>query len=768
MKLRRALLLILVLVVFYWAGTGLWEKHTHESHELRFTTPAMVWDEALPLGNGLLGALVWGNGTPLNISLDRTDLWDLRPVPEFQSPEYTYATMRKWVRDNRIKDLQRVYEAPYRRAGPTKIPAGRIELMVGEDPLFLECGLDMDHAVATVEYQSRTQIQVFTHAEAPCGVILIESPHPVRAKLIVPAFGGPVQNADPQTTRDMEVGLLGYAPPELYDHADWTGYVQNGWQDFRFAVVLKWALRKGRWVGVWSIATTNDSQDPLSAAISTCDSALSQSFQTLWEGHTAWWHEFWEKSSVHVPNPILEKQWYLETYKFGSAARSDTPPITLQGPWTADNGLLPPWKGDYHHDLNTELSYWPAYSGNHLEGAEGFVNWLWETRQAARDWTQRFFGLPGLNVPMTADLNQNQIGGWHQYTHSATTAGWLAQHFYLHWRYTLDRDFLRDRAYPWFEEVAEFFEAVTEKGPDGLRTLPLSSSPEINDNRLDAWFPSITNYDLALIRFVFEKAAELGQELDLDEESVHWKRLLLEMPDYALDPESHKLLVAEGFPLEQSHRHFSHLMAIHPLGQIRYENGPQDQKIIRASLADLERLGTDYWTGYSFSWLTNLASRARDGAAAEKALEIFSTAFCLRSGFHCNGDQSGKGYSRYTYRPFTLEGNFAAAAGIQEMLLQSYSGVIRVFPALPDSWEVASFSTLRAEGAFLVSADLQGGRVVSVRIRAEKAGECRLEDPFPGQEFSVSGMSQGAVVREESILLFELEPGQEVRFRPAR
>ena len=464
---------------------------------------------------------------------------------------------------------------------------------------------------------------------------------------------------------------------------------------------------------------------------------MTRGYQALWDDHVTWWHEFWEQSSVQVPNPVIERQWYLETYKFGSAARPDTPPITLQGPWTADNGLLPPWKGDYHHDLNTELSYWPAYSGNHLSGAEGFVNWLWETRQAARDWTRRFFGLPGLNVPMTADLYQNQIGGWHQYTHSATTAGWLAQHFYLHWRYTLNRKFLKNRAYPWFREVAEFFEAVTEKGPDGIRALPLSSSPEINDNRLEAWFPSITNYDLALIRYVFEKAAELGKELGLGGESEYWRERLLEMPEFALDPESQKLLVAKEIPLEQSHRHFSHLMAIHPLGQIRYENGYFDQKIIHASLADLERLGTDYWTGYSFSWLSNLAARARDGEAAEKALEIFATAFCLRSGFHCNGDQSGKGYSRYTYRPFTLEGNFAAAAGIQEMLLQSYSGVIRVFPAVPDTWADISFTTLRAEGAFLVSAERQDGRVAAVLIRAEKAGECRLADPFQGQKYYV-------------------------------
>ncbi|UCD52968.1 MAG: hypothetical protein JSW27_10080, partial [Phycisphaerales bacterium] len=424
-----------------------------------------------------------------------------------------------------------------------------------------------------------------------------------------------------------------------------------------------------------------------------------------------------------------------------------------------------PWKGDYHHDLNTELSYWPAYSGNRLDGAVGFVAWLWDTQATARAWTKRFFGLPGLNVPMTADLNQAQIGGWHQYTHSATTGAWLAHHFYLHWRYTMDRQFLRDRAFPWLRDVSVFLEAVTEKGPDGRRTLPLSSSPEINDNRLEAWFPTITNYDLALIRWTFEKTAELADELSRNDEANHWRRVLSEMPELATDSNSGKLLIAEDYPLPGSHRHFSHLMAIHPLGLIRWENGPSDQAIINASLAELEEKGTGWWTGYSFSWLASLAARARDGAKAERALEIFSTAFCLRNSFHCNGDQTDKGYSKFRYRPFTLEGNFAAAAGLQEMLLQSYSGTVRVFPALPKAWQNVSFEKLRAEGAFVLSAQRRAGRTTSVTIVAEKGGTLRLENPFGVTSHRVIGASTEAVGVEGDALVLDMSPGQTVTFR---
>jgi alpha-L-fucosidase 2 len=121
---------------------------------------------------------------------------------------------------------------------------------------------------------------------------------------------------------------------------------------------------------------------------------------------------------------------------------------------------------------------------------------------------------------------------------------------------------------------------------------------------------------------------------------------------------------------------------------------------------------------------------------AEKALEIFSTAFTLRNSFHCNGDQSGKGYSKFTYRPFTLEGSFAAAAGVQEMLLQSHRGVIVLFPAVPASWKDVAFTTLRAHGAFLVSAQRTGGAVSQVEIVAEQGGRCRLISPFTSKEIA--------------------------------
>jgi len=727
-------------------------------HGLRYTTPALVWDEAMPLGNGLLGALVWGDGTPLRISLDRTDLWDLRPVPEFHSPEYSYQMMRQWVREGRIDDLHRLYDKPYGYPGPTKIPAGRIELTLGEDRRFHSGTLDIAKADAEVQFGEGVVARIFVHATEPLGIIHVTG-RPAAVSLLAPPFAGKVtEEAGANKISAGDLATLRYDAPVRQSGATWAGYLQKGWGDFSFAVAVAWRTSGRDWLGVWSICTSKDAADPLAAAWKRCEAALDEGLDKLAREHEQWWASYWSQASVSVPNPVIERQWHLETYKFGAAARPDTPPITLQGPWTADDMKIPPWKGDYHHDLNTQLSYWPAYSGNRLEGASGYVRWLWATRENARAWTKRFFDLPGLNVPMTADLEQNQIGGWHQYTHSATTAAWLGHHFYLQWRYSMDRQFLAERVYPWLRDTSVFLEAVTEKGPGGKRVLPLSSSPEINDDRLTAWFPSITNYDLALIRWTFEKTGELARELGQANEADHWRRVLAEMPDLAIDPNSHKLLVAKDYPLPSSHRHFSHLMAIHPLGTIRWENGPTDQAIIKASLADLDAKGTAAWCGYSFSWLANLAARARDGEKAERALQVFSEAFCLRNGFHCNGDQSGKGYSNFRYRPFTLEGNFAAAAGLQEMLLQSYSGTVRVFPAVPASWKDVSFRTLRAEGAFLLSAGRKNSMTQRVEVTAESGGPLRLENPFAG---AFQGLPGNAKVDGKDFIM-ETSPGQKV------
>ncbi len=750
------------------------------SHGLLYTNPATVWDEAMPLGNGALGALVWGDGHPVKISLDRTDLWDLSPVPEFSSAEYGWPQMRQWHSQGKDDGLKRLYEKPYGLPAPTKIPAGRIEIELSGETTFQKAFLNLRDASAQLDFSPGLRMRVFTHALKPVGFIQVEQGRgggtteavngiPIIARLVPPPFSGQA----PATLGGSDAGglaQLGYPAPVVSAGPNFQNYFQPGTNGFSFAVALRWKKEDQTWLGAWSIASSLESPDPLETANARAEEALRGSYMIQFVDHRAWWRDYWYQSSVSLPNALLERQWYLEQYKFGSASRRGSPPVNRQGPWTADNGGLPPWKGDYRHDLNTQLSYWPGYAGNHLDEGLALLDWLWITRSNCLSWTRRFYGLPGLNVPGAADLKNNPIGGWPQYAHSATTGAWLAQHFYWHWKFSADRDFLKTRAFPYLRDASQFLEAFTvEKDSAGRRTLPLSSSPEINDNRPEAWFKTVTNHDLALARWLFSATSELADELKMVEEAAHWRTVLLEMPEFSLGDDG-RLLVAQNVPLPDSHRHLSHLMAIHPLGLIDPSQGRDAIKTMEASVRDLDRLGTDAWCGYSYAWFASLLARLHEGERAERSLEIFCSAFTLRNSFHCNGDQSGKGYSKFTGRPFTLEGNFAMAAGLQEMLLQSHRGRIEVFPAIPSHWTNVSFTTLRAQGAFLVSAGRRDGQTTQVIIQAEKNGKCRVLSPFNRRELVYPMLADQTLIltAQDTILTDEWSKDGEGDDVPAR
>jgi len=554
---------------------------------------------------------------------------------------------------------------------------------------------------------------------------------------------------------------LGYSLGAVRESPDFLIYRQDGWGGFYYHVAVGWRRPAAGTLEIaWSVSSRSSDEQRQPGAADRVLAALRRGYEASLTAHAAWWTGFWSRSAIRVPDPLLEKQWYLEQYKFGSAARRGAPPISLQAVWTADNGKLPPWKGDYHHDLNTQLSYWPCYAADHLDEGLGYLDWLWDLRGEFKAYTKAYFGTDGLNVPGVSTLTGGPMGGWIQYAFSPTVSSWLGQHFYLHWRYSGDRVFLAERAYPWIADAALHLEQLSERDARGRRRLPASSSPEIFDNSAKAWFAETTSYDLALIRWTFAKAGELAVEQGLKKEAEHWRTVLAEWPEPAVDPAT-GLMFAPGVPYAESHRHFSHLMTFHPLGLMDVSNGPAEAEVLRRTVATLDRIGPDNWCGYSYAWLGNLEARAGKGEDAATALKTFSTCFCLPNSFHVNGDQSGTGKSKFTYRPFTLEGNFAFAAGIQEMLLQSQWNVIRIFPAIPASWKDITFTNLRAQGAFLVSAVKKDGKVTEINILSEKGGRMLLQTPFAKGRIKIEGASR-VKFRRSDLLEIETKPGDKI------
>jgi len=726
---------------------------------LRFTELAKTWDEAIPLGNGMLGALIWQKDNTLRFSLDRADLWDLRPMENLDKPEWKFA----WVKEQREKDtyanVQQMFDAPYdRNPAPSKIPGCAIEFNIFPFGEIESVKLDLTIALCEVRWKNGILLQTFISAEKTTGWFRFSGlKESLGFGLIPPAYTFQGDTAADNSHSGQDLRLLGYPAGESWAEKNHTMYKQEGWGGFKYQVSLRFNESKGITEGCWSISSEYPGWEKQIPANEQTVASMNAGFSEELKKHKEWWHNYWSQSSISIPDTILSKQWYLEMYKLGAASGNAAPPISLQAVWTADNGKLPPWKGDFHHDLNTQLSYWPAYSSNHLEQEMGFLTWLQKNRPEFEKYTRQYFGVTGLNVPGVTTLTGQPMGGWIQYSFGPTVSAWLGHHFYLHWRYTMDREFLEKEAWPWIRDVALFLDELSVTDKNGFKKLPLSSSPEIFNNSRQAWFDQTTNFDLGLVRWTFEKAAELASELGKTEESAKWEKVLSQWPSYDIDPETGFTFI-KGVPYNESHRHFSHLIAFHPLGIIDWSKGEEDQKIIKSTIATLDRIGPDWWCGYSYSWLGNLKARAFDGNGAAEALRTFSRYFCLKNSFHVNGDQSKSGKSKFVYRPFTLEGNFAFASGIQEMLIQSHTEIVKIFPAIPDDWKDVSFSKLRAEKAFLISAVMEEGEVTDVEIFSEKGGDIKLFNPFKKDKINCSS----SFTTDDNILIINTTPGQNI------
>jgi hypothetical protein len=440
---------------------------------------------------------------------------------------------------------------------------------------------------------------------------------------------------------------------------------------------------------------------------------------------------------VSVPEPAILQHYYLVQYFYGAASRRGAPPMPLQGVWTADAGSLPPWKGDYHNDLNTQMTYIGYQAAGRFDEGAAFLDFLWDLLPTFRKFAQDFYDAPGAAVPGVMTLAGQPLGGWPHYSLSPTMGAWNGHLFYLHWRYTQDDRFLRERAYPWCREIGECLRHLLKPDGQGRLKLPLSSSPEIFDNSLRAWVQPNSNYDIACLRMLFLALAEMAGALGDQPAVDQWTETARRLGEFHVNADG-VLKISENEDLPGSHRHLSNLIGIHPFNLTTVDGGEGDRRIIDASLRQWDGFGTAAWCGYSFSWMACLRARVGDAEAALRNLDIYAKAFILRNGFHANGDQTQSGFSAFTYRPFTLEGNFLATQAVHEMLLQSWSPaigpgqapVIRIFPAMPWRWHSASFDDLRTEGGHRVSARRENNATTWFRIVAGRDGVIRIRNNF--------------------------------------
>ncbi len=703
--------------------------------DLQLQAPIRTWDEALPLGGGLLGGLLWGEDSTLRLSLDRGDLWDERPAEGMQWELFTYENLVKHARAEDMAYVNDVFDRAYRDKHPTKIPAGRIEFDLGDGVRLKSFRLSLADATGSALLEDGRTIESFFSATHKVALLRVPGNAPSEVKLLPPA----------------SLKQLEYGDPKMGEDGSLQWFQQVAAEGLTFVVAIGQRTESDSTVYAVTVTATVDHADPVSLARSRIDTALNVGFGTMHEKHADWWRDFWNKSAVFVPEPHILKHYYLVRYFHGAASRRGAPPMPLQGVWTADSGSLPPWKGDYHNDLNTQMTYMGYQAAGHFNEGACYLDFLWDRLPRFRRFAKEFYGTDGAAAPGVMTLAGEPLAGWVQYSLSPTMSAWSAHLFYLHWRYTMNEEFLRERAYPWCREVGVCMKQLLQKNEEGVLVLPLSSSPEIFNNSQKAWLTPNSNYDLMCLRMLFLSLAEMADAVGEAGEVEEWRRLSEQLGPYYVREDGTLRLCADA-DLPGSHRHLSNLMALHPFNLITTDGGEADQRMIDASLDEWERFGTLAWTGYSFSWMSALRARVGRGEEAVRYLDLYAKAFILRNGFHVNGDQTRSGFSSFTYRPFTLEGNFLAVNAVHEMVLQSWSPtpgvrdteVIRVFPAMPWRWHEASFDDLRTEGGHRVSAKWANNATVQFSLTAGRDGAVRIRDDFGGRtpSWSVSGVTK--------------------------
>lgn len=696
-----------------------------QRYNIQYSHPITSWDEGLPLGNGRMGCLLYGD-SPIRLSVDRVDLWDTRPHPATREDGFCYQNLVKLSQSGKQEDWQerdrlfeRIYgEYPY----PSKITAGRIELSFADGMENYCAKVDIQKAIGTVSF-GKNKIECFVHADRFLGVAKIQGQFALN--LHIPDYISSVPGKSNEADLTVQMSM-GYPAASFFSQDGFTYYVQNTHTELSYGIVVYQVKKPTCTELYFTVQTNQDHPDFVANAKQMLRQAAKSGYRELKREHTAWWETYWQKSQISIGDALLEKTYYRSWYLFASCSRKGSYPMPLQGVWTADNDCLPPWRGDYHHDTNTQLSYQAYLKANRLEEGECFLDYLWQQKPTYERVAKEFFGVNGLLIPGVSTIDGKPMGGWSQYALSPTMSIWTAQSFDEYYLYTGDRDFLEHRAFPFLDGIATAITSLLQE-KDGKLYLPLSTSPEIFDATKDAYLKPNSNFDLALMRYLFGRLIDYCGILGKDPSSYEKVLSQLDM-----------IGIVDGYiglnremRLPQSHRHFSHLMCLYPLHLINYDTA-ENKALYHNALEEIEMLGMGMWVGFSYAMCAQIYAMAYEGNAAYEKLRQFADGFVADNGFHLNGDFQKKGYSTFHYRPFTLESLFGFCDALQEMLLQEHQGYLHAFPAIPKAWEsrLLCFEKLRSYSGVLVSAWAEKGYLRKITLETHKPVHIVLKNTF--------------------------------------
>jgi len=446
-------------------------------------------------------------------------------------------------------------------------------------------------------------------------------------------------------------------------------------------------------------------------AVEVVDRTRAEPVEQLIETHRVWWHAYWPASFVSVPDGYWEGFYWIQMYKLASATRGDRALIDLMGPWLQ----ITPWPGAWWN-LNVQLTYWPLYAANRLELADSLSRHLDRNRRNLLANVPPKFRAPGV-MGIGRATGQDCYCPMHTGpsvdpdAYELCNLPWTLHNVWLQYRHAMDDKMLRDVVYPLLRDSINFYLCVLEEGEGGRYHLPISHSPEYGA-------AADCNIDLALLRWGCRTLIASADRLGIDEPLLpRWREVLERLVDYPTDENG--FMIGRGMPYANSHRHFSHLLMIYPLYLVNVDQAGGRAMITR-SLDHWQSLD-DRFCGYSYTTGSSMAAALGDGNRALKMLDSLKRFL----GANTMYEESGP----------CIETPLAGAQSVHDMLIQSWDGVLRVFPAVPDTWADVTIHNFRTEGAFLVSAARRAGKARFVRIGSQAGEPCRLQTNLLGFEF---------------------------------